>query len=1611
MESELTLIADRLEKDRESLLDMTLRNPLLNYRTLKGRGVDISGEHSGQVYDTLVTQGKAMSFSPSRSEDESVEANRPDLVLQTPHTKADLDRRLLNTYYVYRSFIEEQGVNALCIAFGMLKWREPKDERELVAPLVLVPVELERTNVRELFRVKYSDEDVTGNESLRVRLNESYSIKLPEWLPDTEGPEGATDADEEPGNVLDAYLAEVARAVEGKPGFAVDTAPMALGLFSFAKYRMYVDLDESRRGDDFKLARNPLISSLLTDGFDARPPQPYESQSLDDYLEPATTFHVVDADGSQSTAILDAASSPALVIQGPPGTGKSQTITNIIADAVAHKRTVLFVAEKLAALEVVKRRMDQCGLGQLCLELHSNKARKADVLAELDRTLNMDSPSGGGAVAGEHDGAAAGARLTQLRAALNDYCDAVNHPVGDSGVSPYLAYGLIEQAREALGSAADALLLPEQAGDWSAADISQRRAAVRDLADAIADAGALDGHPFACSRLTSATPAQVAAIPVLLQEASAANERASTAIDALSQQLGMASSDTARAIDELLAAAGRCCDFPLTPPLNLTAPAWASGHPAHAALAELVAGSERIAAAVESLPDLPASAWRADIAGIRAVLHELAPKWYAGISGRYRAALRAYADAVGGSSTLASAPIDAKLRVVDTMAGALEGAAGLASAGSSAAIGMKLPQQMEDWPAAARALRAAAQLHADVEAGRAPAAVVAFLAGSPDVEALRRLLDSAASAMAARAAAAQSVMDALSIDVGCPGAITPSLSFAGLAGSLAQLEAARGRLLEIVALNAQLEKVRDLGMPELAAAAASWPATPAALADVFELSLATRLVDRAFVQRPALLEFRRSAHDRAVADFGSVDVALIEANRTRVAAEHYAGLPKTGNAGAIATLRREMRKKRRHMPIRRLMLECGTAIQRIKPVFMMSPLSVATFLEAGAVQFDIVVFDEASQLKPVDAFGAIARGKSAVVVGDSRQLPPTSFFDAIVAGEAYDDDPDAGSSTDIESILGMFEAKGADSRMLSWHYRSRHESLIAVSNSEFYDSKLVVFPSPDRSRAESGLAYRFVDGVYDRGGRRINKTEAEVVARAVMEHARTAPGMTLGVATFSIPQMEAVRDEIERLRRADPESDAFFGTHPHEPFFVKNLENVQGDERDVIFISVGYGKDENGQVTMNFGPLNKDGGERRLNVLITRARSRCVVFTNLHSGDIDINVTGARGVAAFKSFLYYAEAGADLDAGVGGGSTSGGRAASPFEAEVAAELASCGYEVVHGVGSSGLRVDIGVIDPAQPGRYLLGVMCDGPSYHDSRWARDRDRLRGQVLRGKGWTIHRIWSTDWYRSHEQAVAALAAAVDEAMRGRVPAAAAAAGASEAAEPEPASGLGLGEGGAPAPQQPEAATVEGDSPAAEPKPVQSHLTAEPYVVARFEADTQGLALPEVPVNVLADWVIRVVEVEGPVHIDEVCRRVVENAGGSKMGSRISDAVREGARAAIRRKRVAVNSGFLRLAGEEGAAQTGRIRNRAELAPASRKIEFVPDGELRMALEAVITESCGIDAAGAATQVARLIGFGRATDAIRERVEAIVAQMLEDGSLEERGGTLLVATAGGAV
>jgi len=665
------------------------------------------------------------------------------------------------------------------------------------------------------------------------------------------------------------------------------------------------------------------------------------------------------------------------------------------------------------------------------------------------------------------------------------------------------------------------------------------------------------------------------------------------------------------------------------------------------------------------------------------------------------------------------------------------------------------------------------------------------------------------------------------------------------------------------------------------------------------------------------------------------------------------------------------------------MLEAGEAIQAIKPVFMMSPLSVAIYLPPDGPRFDLVIFDEASQIKPEDAFGAIVRAKQTIVVGDSKQLPPTSFFDRLTQ---VDDSDDEGEEVDVnitrgmESILALMNSKippySPQRRDLRWHYRSRHDSLIACSNRLFYNERLIVPPSKERRPQHMGLVFHYLPHtVYGRGGSKKNLEEARIVAQSIIRHVKESPELSLGIAAFSIAQQEAIEDELERLRSENTEIDAllvkFDRSHETEPLFVKNLETVQGDERDIIFISVGYGRDANGYISMNFGPLNKEGGERRLNVLVTRARIRCEVFSNLRYSDIRVDENSPQGVKALRTFLHFAETG-EIDVP----NLTNREPMSPFEEDVIESLSARGYRVVPQVGSTSFYIDIGVCYPHNPGKFVLGIECDGAQYYSSKSARDRDRLRQAVLEARGWCIHRIWSTDWYKNREIELRRLLQAVEQAITAQ----------SELPIVAQLPNRAIGQSDV----DQEITLKESETALKLPA-----MSVPDYTFAQLKINLEGRRLRDISPAEMSDWVIQVVEVESPVHLEEVVRRIREAAGLGRAGNAIRKAVLLGIKYASAKRKVIFDEPFVL----KNPPNRPIPRSRSNFPNHIKKLEYIHPEEIKAALILVVESSFGITPKEAQNEALKLLGFERVTNTMSKFVNSLIQELCNKSQLQLQG------------
>jgi len=744
-----------------------------------------------------------------------------------------------------------------------------------------------------------------------------------------------------------------------------------------------------------------------------------------------------------------------------------------------------------------------------------------------------------------------------------------------------------------------------------------------------------------------------------------------------------------------------------------------------------------------------------------------------------------------------------------------------------------------------------------------------------------------------------------------------------------------------------------------------------AIIPCLEGNFADNLLRCAFMKKQPLKCFMGELHEKKIKTFAKLDHELIIKNRQRLVHLLYEKQPQILRGASpnseVGILLGEFSRKRRHMPIRKLMNNAGGLIQKIKPCFMMSPLSIAQFLDPFNIYFDVVVFDEASQVRPEDALGALLRANQCVIIGDTRQLPPTSFFDNIVDSIDDSDEDISTSLSDIESILHLCK-RSFLTKNLRWHYRSRHESLIAVSNQEFYDKRLVIYPSPMADLEHLGLKFvHLPDSIYDRGKTSVNRDEAKKVAKAALEHFTKYPDKSLGIGTFNVRQQQAIFEEVEMLLMEHPDMTEFFENKHPDHFFVKNLETIQGDERDVIFISVGFGFDKDHNLSLNFGPLNREGGERRLNVLITRAREKCVVFSNFQAKDLATTQTSPFGVKALKIFMDFAE-----NRNLHSINSAEEDSNSSFEKSIYDFLLDCGYDVEKQVGCAGYRLDMAILDPRSPGRYILGIECDGEKYHSSQVARDRDRLRQQILENLGWTIHRIWSTDWYRNKNDCRMKLRKAIEKAKRKNT-----------------------------------------THPITKRKPLEKSVQTIHSGVERKETNNSCISKEESFIDIVPEYricttinidtqtpihelsptdleraIIQILKIESPMHIDEMIKRIRENHGLKRTSPKIKSSILNAINYSTNKKKIIKRGEFLWM-------DINDVKVRRRGGKVAAKIVMICNEEIAEAVKLVLKSQHATSPDELVVQASRLFGIRSTNTAIAERVEGVINGMISKKEL----------------
>lgn len=1573
----------RWQRWKDRLLDLSLRNRLLNFRPSSQSALPLEVPDIAKFED-LLADHRTFDLLPKPPQDSRdardlrLLAQREDADLWKAQRLADLNARILHSNLTPGDFIgrgkeleqlartdlEEGGVCTVFAAIGMLRWFEPGVEKERFAPLLLYPVQILFNRQLRRIGLQRLPEDPIPNVTLVEKMRRDYNVDL--------GFLGSLEPDDSGVDIVQ-MLRRCREAIQRIPRWEV-LEEVHLGHFTFAKFLMWKDLEDNAE----ILLKNPVVRHIALEDSDVLGAQP-EQVSVEslEALPPGHLPCVVDADSTQLSAVASAMAGRSFVLQGPPGTGKSQTIANIIACALAKQRSVLFVSEKMAALEVVHARLRQAGLEDFCLELHSHKAHRKGVLESFQRVMER-----GKRIA--LDGwEIRESELQGQRNELNAYVEAL-HRSRSIGFSLFEGSARAHELRGLPGVSVDR-------GDLDSMDAETYRSLL-DAAEAFAH------RARAIEPLTDCP-----------WQGTDPGSWSHTAQDLLRNQIL-----TTRRVLESLHGVLKTLELEL----KIDLPAAPEG------LEWVVAGLTVLAETALPEMALNPSTWtlyEEDLNHYRMAIQALAKRTSA-LEARWlplllendlRSALTSYQrhassfpafrwlrlwGARAWLKPMARSPLAKPFGVL----GDLEEAVSIQTERTRLnGVGALLMKRLKPAPwekvdviktqvlTLHQSLR---MLYLHMPEGSAARLMQSLWSLLPD----RRKAHEEALTKAWKdfCQSETELFDVLGLKAGIGemGWSSPA-HFARLVSEMSAWEAGlsqfkawsfyreTARALESMNLG-EVVKAHKGGVPSEQLVCAS------------ERALLERWSAGLRDQEPALRGFDGSHHHRKVAQFRDLDHRWISLCRSFVLRHLESRLPVAAAGVAegseMGILLRETKKKTRHLAIRKLLQSIPTLLPRLKPCLLMSPISVAQYLPADGKPFDLLVFDEASQITTHDAIGTLARGNQVVVVGDSRQLPPTSFFSRNMDEEENVDDNDV---TELESILDEAVAKQLPQQLLGWHYRSRHHSLIDFSNRHYYDNRLHVFPAAVRKVEDLGIAWHPVSaGIYYSAGcepralERTNPIEATHLVDHLVQRLRRTPFGTrsFGIVTFSLSQQRLIKALLDERRAKFPEIEPHF--HGPEDVFIKNLENVQGDERDEILFSIGYARDQKGRLRMHFGPLSIAGGERRLNVAITRARCQLRIFSTLTHDQIDLGRTSARGAEHLKDFLQFA-------AQQGGGEIQEhppARFASPFEREICQSVESLGYQVDTQVGCGGYRIDLAIVDPSNTGRYLLGIECDGPSYRSALTARDRDRLRHQVLEGLGWRLLRVWSPDWVEDQAREVARIKEAIEASQTQMMseinPKGTASGGVKPLLEPQNeltiynAAPRVAGAMDAYSVMEPTSLPASGNPYVEAILPIMPAMEPEQFYAHGSESLTRTTVL-----NVLAS--------EAPLHRDDLDGKIIRAYGWSALTKRGRGRMDGILRMMAAQKEVRCLGSFVWQFDQDPSTYDG-FRS-----PSPRDAEHIPPEEIANAMATALQANIAMEEDALLREAALLFGFRRVTEKTTQAFRAGLPKLLAKADFQKEG------------
>lgn len=1555
-----TVITKQLLWERR-LLDLSLRNNLLNIRitknTLQLIPANLScledaladGEEFRILHRPADWESPAMDFGIYSSIPESdpmvgfinSELSQKRLRFYLPEN--DLGKALTHLYRSSRTSIEENGANTLYLALGLLKWYEtPSSERPRYAPILLLPVEIIRKSAAKGYVIRSREEEETMmNITLLEMLRQNFGITISGLDP--------LPTDESGVNVKLIYSI-IRNSIKNQRKWDVEEQAI-LGIFSFNKFIMWNDIHNNAN----KLVQNKIVSSLINGKIEwEAATEEIDATDMDKQVSPADIVLPIIADSSQLEAIYEAVHDKTFILHGPPGTGKSQTITNIIANALYKGKRVLFVAEKMAALSVVQNRLAAIGLAPFCLEIHSNKTKKSAVISQLKETTEIIRQTPPEEFRKEAE------RLLNLRAELNQYIEAL-HKEYPFGVSLYDA--IIHYQSVDVESCFD---IPQAYLDTLDKDTF---AQWEDAIELLVRTANACGHPY-----------QHPLTGISITEYSSAVKEGSSQlltgfIDLLTtirQKLDVFSillkdtdiHPTRKDFQTISHIIRRILDIPELTPGLLTLPLLNETLNEYREV--VVHGRKRDEQRKEIETGFTQEILSINAKQMLAEWNRVSDQWflprYFG-QRKIRKAINVYA-----LKTIETEDIKPLLhRIIRYQE---EAEAVRKYIGQLPSL-FGRPGKNEDWNTIEQIIDDMTSLHSHLLNYAKDIAKVSQIKQNLSAqltEGIQTFRDIHAHSfnelyqLADTLTATEKKLSGM-LGISIEELYTDSADWITIALSKARTwKENLDKLKDWYQWLQAYQTLHSLGIGFIATEYKEKNIPTSQLTDSFRKSFYQAAIRYIIAKEPTLELFNGKIFNDIIAKYKQISAKFEETTQRELFARLASNIPSFTHeaiqSSEVGILQKNIRNNARGISIRKLFDQIPTLLSRMCPCMLMSPLSVAQFIDTDADKFDLIVFDEASQMPTYEAVGAIARGKNVIIVGDPKQMPPTSFFSVNTIDE------DNIEMEDLESILDDCLALSIPSKYLLWHYRSKHESLIAFSNSEYYDNKLMTFPSPDN--IESKVRIVNINGYYDKGKSRQNRAEAQAVVDEIARRLRSEElrKKSIGVVTFSIVQQALIEDLLSDLFIFYPELETL-ALECDEPLFIKNLENVQGDERDVILFSVGYGPDAEGRVSMNFGPLNRAGGERRLNVAVSRARYEMIIYSTLRSEMIDLNRTSSIGVAGLKRFLEYAEKGTRST--ISSVPRQLSEATASIETIIADRLRSLGYTVHTDIGCSGYKIDIGIVDTENTSNYQLGIICDGKNYKRTKTARDREIVQNNVLKALGWDIYRIWTMDWWEKPDEVMATIQEAIARKKSSKVGSMTATeinSTPTEVTEPAPTTQM----------TNNEISFVLKASPAAPEKQAASVLSTQNRIEQKykFAKITPYSYSPEDffftdSYSILLSQIRKIMESEAPISKSLLCKKILSEWGISRLGTRVEAQI-ETAFDTLNIYRTEYEGLVFCWNDKEQCASYSIYRRVSD-----REATDIPPEEIANAIRQLLTDSISLPAADLIKACAQQFGFAR--------------------------------------